>query len=75
MTPYIIVTCSKCGGFLLATAEQKTRTCPYCGSKVILDKARKVASAKNAYNASMVLRKLKDSAASKRKHAKPQKRS
>jgi DNA-directed RNA polymerase subunit RPC12/RpoP len=70
MTHYIIVVCSKCGGFLLAKAEQKTRTCPYCGSKVALDKARKMASAENAYDASTVLRRLKDSVASKRKHAK-----
>jgi len=62
-----IVTCSQCGGLLLANAEQKTRTCPYCGSKVILYKAKKVASATNAYEASAILRKLKSEKTSKQK--------
>ncbi len=54
-----VVVCSRCGGLLLAKAEQKTRTCPYCGSNVALQKAKKVASAKSANEASMILRKLK----------------
>jgi DNA-directed RNA polymerase subunit RPC12/RpoP len=60
---YIIVVCSKCGGYLLAKENQKTRTCPYCGSKVILEKAKKVAAAENATEASTLLRKLKEKAA------------
>lgn len=63
MTNYIIVVCSKCGGYLLAKDFQKTRTCPYCGSKVILEKAKKVAAAENATEASVLLRKLKEKAA------------
>ena len=63
---FLIVVCGKCGGFLLARAEQKTRTCPYCGSKVVLDKAKKIASAENAYEASKILRKLKSDALAKR---------
>jgi len=63
---FLIVVCGKCGGFLLARAEQKTRTCPYCGSKVVLDKAKKIASAENAYEASKILRKLKSDASAKR---------
>ncbi|MBX5328328.1 MAG: DUF1922 domain-containing protein [Candidatus Bathyarchaeota archaeon] len=59
MEPFLIVVCSKCGGFLLAKAAQKTRTCPYCGFKVELKKAKKVASAKTAYEASAILRKIK----------------
>jgi DNA-directed RNA polymerase subunit RPC12/RpoP len=59
MTSYIVVVCGECGGFLMAKAEQKTRTCPYCGSKVVLDKAKKLASAENAYQASTLLRKFK----------------
>ena len=54
-----VVVCSRCGGLLLAKAEQKTRTCPYCGFNIALQKAKKVASAKNANEASMILRKLK----------------
>jgi len=63
---FLIVVCGKCGGFLLAKAEQRTRTCPYCGFKVLVEKAKKVASAKNAYEASEILRKLKSDASAKR---------
>jgi DNA-directed RNA polymerase subunit RPC12/RpoP len=65
----LIVVCGKCGRLLLAKAEQKTRTCPYCGFKVLVDKAKKVASAKNAYEASEILRKLKSNAIQRKKSA------
>ncbi|MDH5754970.1 MAG: DUF1922 domain-containing protein [Candidatus Bathyarchaeota archaeon] len=67
MTSTLIVVCSRCGGFLLAITGQKTRTCPYCGFKVDLNKAKKVASAQNAYEASVTLRKLKKASFLKRK--------
>lgn len=63
MANYLIVVCSECGGYLLAKAPQKTRTCPYCGSKVILENAKKVAATRNANEASALLRKLKEKAA------------
>jgi DNA-directed RNA polymerase subunit RPC12/RpoP len=59
---FLVVVCTKCGGLLLAKAEQKTRTCPYCGFKVLVEKAKKLASAKTAYEASKILRKLKSNA-------------
>jgi DNA-directed RNA polymerase subunit RPC12/RpoP len=65
----LIVVCGKCGGLLLAKAEQKTRTCPYCGFKVLVDKAKKIASAKNVYEASEILRKLKSDAVQRKKSA------
>jgi DNA-directed RNA polymerase subunit RPC12/RpoP len=65
--PFLIVVCGRCGGLLLAKAEQKNRTCPYCGSKVLVDKARKVASAQNAHEASEILRKLKSDTAQRKK--------
>lgn len=65
MTVYVIVVCGKCGGYLLARSDQKTRTCPYCNSKVLLEKAKKMASADNASNASTLLRKLKEKTAIK----------
>jgi DNA-directed RNA polymerase subunit RPC12/RpoP len=67
MKSVLVVVCSRCGGFLLAKAGQRTRTCAYCGFKVDLDKARKVASAETAQEASAILRKLKSEAARKRK--------
>ncbi|MEM0007129.1 MAG: DUF1922 domain-containing protein [Candidatus Bathyarchaeia archaeon] len=71
MTDYIIVVC-ECGGYLLAKASQKSRTCPHCGSRVLLEKARKVASAEKADEASMILRRLKEKAAAKHGKAKLQ---
>lgn len=67
MTIYLIVVCRKCGGYLLAVEHQKTRTCPYCGSKVFLSISEKVASAETAEKASELLRKYKEKAAGKRK--------
>jgi len=67
---FLIVVCGRCGGFLIAKAEQETRTCPYCGSKITLHKAKKVASAETAHEASTILRKLKSDAVLKRKTAK-----
>ena len=66
----LIVMCSTCSGFLLAKSDQKTRTCPYCGHKVNLDRVRKVASAGTASEASRLLRKLKSDVALKRERSK-----
>jgi DNA-directed RNA polymerase subunit RPC12/RpoP len=43
----------------MAANDQKTRTCPYCGSRIDLKRAKKIASAKNAFEASEILRDLK----------------
>jgi DNA-directed RNA polymerase subunit RPC12/RpoP len=59
MTPTLILKCSKCGGYILAAITQKTKLCPYCGSNVNLQKAQKVASAKDAFEASEILKRLK----------------
>ncbi|MEM3549762.1 MAG: DUF1922 domain-containing protein [Candidatus Bathyarchaeia archaeon] len=64
---YTIIVCSKCGGYLLAKNSQKTRTCPYCGSKISLEKALKIAKAENAYKAAALIRKLKEKKAHKQK--------
>lgn len=66
---FLIVVCSHCGKFLMANVKQKTRTCPHCGFKVVIERAKKVASAQNAYDASAILRRLKEQAALKRKGA------
>ena len=55
----LIVECNRCGGLLLAVNDQKTRTCPYCGKRVDVTRAKKVTSAKNAFEASEILRELK----------------
>jgi DNA-directed RNA polymerase subunit RPC12/RpoP len=55
----LIVSCSHCGGLFLAGEDQKTRTCPYCGWRVELKRAKKLSSAENAFEASKILKKLK----------------
>ena len=56
---YVVIVCYKCGQFLLAKADQKTRQCAYCEKRLILDKTKKVASAKTAQEASVLIRALK----------------
>ena len=65
MAPTLVVVCSRCGGLLLAKADQKTRECPHCSHTIILEKALKLASANTANEASVILRKLKSEAAMK----------
>jgi DNA-directed RNA polymerase subunit RPC12/RpoP len=65
MAPTLIVVCSRCGGLLLAKADQKTRRCPHCNFTIFLQKAKKLASASTANEASVMLRKLKSDAAAK----------
>jgi DNA-directed RNA polymerase subunit RPC12/RpoP len=55
----LIIVCNRCGGLFLAADSQKTRTCPYCGTRVDVKKAKQVASAKNAFEASELLREIK----------------
>jgi len=55
----LIIECTRCGGLFLAADGQKTRTCPYCGKRVDVRKAKKVASAKTAFEASELLRQIK----------------
>lgn len=67
MAQTLVIVCSRCGNLLLAKAEQKTRGCPHCGYTLVLEKAKKLASAKTAYEASTILRKMKSDAAAKAK--------
>jgi acetyl-CoA carboxylase beta subunit len=55
-----IVKCPKCGKLMLTKHSQKTKTCPYCNNKVSLLRAQKIATANSAFEASEMLRKLKN---------------
>jgi len=44
---------------MLSPLNQKTKLCPYCGTKVNLNRVQRVAAADNAFEASEMLRKLK----------------
>ncbi|MEJ5326933.1 MAG: DUF1922 domain-containing protein [Candidatus Bathyarchaeia archaeon] len=57
--PTLIIACSKCGGLFLTPEGQKTKTCPYCGTHVETRKAKRVARAETAFEASEILRNLK----------------
>jgi len=37
---YCILRCYECGRLLLAHSDEKSRTCPYCESRLSLAKAR-----------------------------------
>ena len=67
----LIVKCIKCGGLTLAAKDQKTKVCPYCGTQINLQKARKIAAANSAIEASEMLRKLK---AEQKQNPKPNER-
>jgi acetyl-CoA carboxylase beta subunit len=60
MKPTSIVKCTKCAGLMLTTKGQRTKVCPYCGAHVDLLQAQQVASASNPFEASEMLRKLKN---------------
>jgi DNA-directed RNA polymerase subunit RPC12/RpoP len=55
-----IIECTKCENLILITHTQKSRTCPYCGSRIETIKAQKLASAEDAFTASRLLRELKE---------------
>jgi len=59
MRPTLIIVCNRCGGLFLAADDQKTKTCPYCGTRVDVRRAKKVAAAKSAFEASEMLRDIK----------------
>jgi DNA-directed RNA polymerase subunit RPC12/RpoP len=55
----LIIECNRCGGLLLSSKDQKTKNCIYCGSRIMVYKAKKLGLAKNAYEASNMLKKFK----------------
>ena len=55
----LIIVCNQCGGLVLAADHLKTRTCPHCSTRIIVRRAKKIASAKDAFEASEILREIK----------------
>ena len=45
---------------MLTAQTQKTKICPYCGTQVNLQRAQRVAAANTAFEASEMMRKLKN---------------
>lgn len=59
MAPTLILKCSNCAGLILAGSTQKTKLCPYCGKRITLQKAVRVAQAASSMEASEILKQLK----------------
>ncbi len=60
MAATIIVKCPKCAGLMLVSKTQKTKLCPYCNTRINLQKSQKIAAADNAVQAQAMLQKLKN---------------
>lgn len=60
MAATVIIKCPKCAGLMLVSTTQKTKLCPYCGTKVIVQKAQKIAAADSSAQAQAILQKLKN---------------
>lgn len=56
---YLVVVCTHCGRFLLATSNKRTRSCPYCGKRVAIEDARVIARSENAQEARLILQETK----------------
>ena len=56
---FVIARCVRCGRFLLSKAGVKTKICPYCNARFVLDRATAVACSESAQKARQMLAELK----------------
>ena len=56
---YLVLECTECNRYFLAVSENRTRTCPYCGKRVKVEKARIASRSDKAEEARLILQKLK----------------
>jgi len=56
---YLVLECTACSRYLLAVSSNRTRTCPYCGKRVNVEKTRILSRSNNAEDARLALQKLK----------------
>jgi len=56
---YIVIMCHSCGRLLLARKDQRTRQCPNCEARINTERARVIAAAASAREASELIRALK----------------
>jgi DNA-directed RNA polymerase subunit RPC12/RpoP len=56
---YAVLVCYNCGRLLLAKTNQKTRLCPHCESRLIIEKAKQLALSKSAREAAELMRAMK----------------
>ena len=65
----VIAKCVRCGRFLLAKTQVKTKTCPYCNIRFSLDTATVVGHADSSDEAKVMLSELKTREAERRKRS------
>lgn len=56
---YLVLSCSACNRYLLAISRNQTRSCPYCGKRIHLGKAKIYSRSESAEEARLLLQKLK----------------
>lgn len=56
---FVIVVCDGCGRLIVAEGRFKSRRCPYCGFRVWLGRARRVANVESAREARELVQRLK----------------
>lgn len=67
---YLVVQCTNCSRFLLATSDQRSRSCPYCGKRLSLEDVKVLAKSESAEDARLVLQELKIQKRQDRSHEK-----
>lgn len=63
---YLVIVCGGCGRLLVADGAAKSRSCPYCGVRVWLSKAKRLGKADTAREASDLVQYLKTKQGEKR---------
>ncbi|RLF17235.1 MAG: DUF1922 domain-containing protein [Thermoprotei archaeon] len=56
---YWIIQCPYCGNYLAVPTSNKTKLCTYCGRRIIVMRAKRLARARDGREASIILRGLK----------------
>ena len=56
---YLVIMCYGCGKLVLVKAGQRTRVCPYCQKRILVEKARKIANVSSSREASEIIQMLK----------------
>ena len=56
---YLVIMCYGCGKLVLVKAKQRTRVCPYCQKRILVEKARKIANVSSSREASEIIQMLK----------------
>ena len=56
---YVIIRCQRCHNLLLGNTRNKTRACPHCGQKIILQERKFLAKTESPKEAVVLIQALK----------------